>query len=133
MRRFFLRRAEKICQFYKPATVHKIGFRGTILMFIRYDVAHGKAMPAKVVEAIDIEFLIYLVEVISIRIVRDIGKFVIVRFDRKALLYRAMIGRKQSAVVFPFELVDTVCRSITVFEVELSFVPRIIICFGSKG
>ena len=109
MRGFLLRRSEKIGQKLKPVTVHKIGFR-SVFAFERYDIAHGKAMPAKVVEAIDIEFLIYLVEVISIRIVRDIGKFVIVRFDRKALLYRAMIGRKQSAVVFPFELIDTVCR-----------------------
>ena len=78
MRRFFLRRAEKILQFHNPEIIHEIGFHGAVLMFIRYDVAHGKAMPAEVVGAVDIEFLIYLVEVVSVRIVRDISKSVLI-------------------------------------------------------
>ena len=57
MRGLFLRRAEKILQFHNPEIIHEIGFHGAVLMFIRYDVAHGKAMPAEVVGAVDIEVL----------------------------------------------------------------------------
>ena len=61
-----MRRSEKIGQKLKPVTVHKIGFR-SVFSFERYDVAHGKAMPAEVVGTVDIEPVSFL-EAISVGI-----------------------------------------------------------------